>query len=114
MLIGEEIMREDEKWKCPWCKRIAAIVRKSICDARECACGAIAIGAPEGDWDEVTDEAIGLFGVTPRSESCGFDSLLRDDIWRAGVEIRPGVRDPNMGHPWGWAYDYTWFRRVRE
>jgi len=37
--------------------------------------------------------------------------ILREDIRRAGVEIREGVRDPDMGHPAGWAYQYTWFRR---
>ncbi len=107
-------MREDEEWKCPWCGRMATIVRQSICDSRQCDCGAIAVGAPEGDWDEVTDEAIGLFGVAARPESRGLDSLLRDHIQRSGVEMRPGVRDPDMGHPRAWAYLYTWFRRVRE
>lgn len=106
-------MRDEDKWKCPWCGRVAATVRKSICDSRQCDCGAIALGAPEGDWDEVTDEAIALFKVAIRPESSGFDSLLRDDIRRAGVEIRPGVRDSDMQHPWGWAHIYTWFRAAR-
>jgi hypothetical protein len=74
----------------------------------------VGIGAPQGDWDEVTDEAIALFNVIVRPESRGYDALLRDDIRRAGVEMRPGVSDPDMGHPWGWAYVYTWFRRGRE
>jgi hypothetical protein len=56
------------------------MIRRSICGSRQCECGAIAIGAPECDWDEVTDEAIGLFQVATRHESRGFDSLLRDDI----------------------------------
>lgn len=73
---------------------------------------AVALGAPEGDWDEVTDEAIDLFGVPIRPESFGFDALIRRDIRRAGVEIREGVSDPDMGHPWGWAFTYTWFRRA--
>ena len=107
-------MREEDKWKCPWCGRIATIVRQSICDSRQCECGAVVIGAPEGDWDEVTDEAIEFFNVATRTESCGYDSLLRDDIQRAGVEMRPGVEDKDMGHPWGWAYLYTWFRRAHE
>ncbi len=104
-------MREEEKWKCPWCGQIATIVRKSICDSRQCDCGAVAIGAPEADWDEITDEAIDLFKVTTRPESSGFDTLLREDIRMAGVEIRSGAKDPDMGHPWGSAYIYTWFRR---
>ena len=108
-------MRDEVKWKCPWCSRTAATIHESIlCDSRECICGSIALGAPEGDWDEVTDEALGIFNVQTRPESSGFDSLLRDDLRRAGVEIRPGVRDPDMGHPWGWAYVYTWFRRTSE
>jgi hypothetical protein len=71
----------------------------------------VAIGAPEGDWDEVTDEAIDLFGIVARPESRGIYALLREDIRRAGVEVRPGPKDPDMGHPWGWAYVYAWFRR---
>jgi hypothetical protein len=104
-------MHDDVKWKCPWCGRIATQVRQSICDCRQCDCGAIALGAPEGDWDEVTDAALGIFRVSTRPESRGFDALLREDILLAGVEMREGVRDPDMGHPWGWAYIYTWFRR---
>ena len=105
-------MLEEEKWKCPWCGQVATHVRESICDSRLCDCGSVAIGAPEVDWDELTDEAIGFFGVNTRPESRGNDSLLRDDIRRAGVEMRPGVRDPEMGHPWGVAYTYMWFRRA--
>jgi hypothetical protein len=105
-------MRDEDKWKCPWCGWIATIVRQSICDSRQCDCGAVAVGAPEGDWDEVTDEALSLFEVSTRPESRGFDALLREDIRRAGVEIREGVSDPDMRHPWGWAYKYTWFRRA--
>jgi hypothetical protein len=104
-------MRDEDKWRCPWCGRTATTVRQSICDSRRCECSAIAVGAPEGDWDEVTDEALGLFDVPVRPESRGFDALLREDIRTAGVEIREGVTDPDMGHPWGWAYKYTWFRR---
>ncbi len=107
-------MREGEKWKGPWCGEVATVVRESICDSRQCNCGAVAIGAPEGDWDEVTDEAIDFFEVLTRAESRGYDSLLCNDIRRAGVEMRSGVRDPDMGHPWGWAYIYTWFKRAGE
>jgi len=87
------------------------MVRQSICDSRPCECGAIAVGAPGGDWDEVTDEALGFFEMPIRSESRGFDALLREDVRRAGLEIREGISDPDMGHPWSWAYRYTWFRR---
>jgi hypothetical protein len=104
-------MHDADKWKCPWCGQIATVVRQSICDSRQCGCGAVAIGAPEADWDEVTDDAIGLFQVATRPESCGFDALLREDIRRAGVEMRPGPKDPDMGHPAGWVYAYTWLRR---
>jgi hypothetical protein len=103
-------MDDEVKWKCPWCGSLATLVRESVCDCRQCDCGAIAIGAAEGDWDEVTDEAIAFFRVPTRPESVGFDALLREDILLAGVEMREGVRDPDMGHPC-WAYIYTWFRR---
>ncbi|MFC1582890.1 hypothetical protein ACFL4W_05060 [Planctomycetota bacterium] len=107
-------MAQSEKWKCPWCGAVAAAVRDSLCDSRECECGAVAIGAPEGDWDEVTDEAVGLFRVSVRPESRGNDALIREDIQKAGIEMRPGVKDPDMDHPWGWAYIYMWFKREEE
>jgi hypothetical protein len=43
------------------------------------------------DFDEITDDAIDLFSVEVRPESCGDDRELRRDILRAGVEIRPGA-----------------------
>lgn len=107
-------MRDEDKWKCPWCGQVATRLRGGICDSRQCRCGAVGIGAPEGDWDEVTDEAIGLFGVGIDPASRGNDMRLRDDIKRSGVEVRSGVRDPDMHHPWGWAYQYTWFRRKQD
>jgi hypothetical protein len=110
ILLGslENPMRDEEKWKCPWCGRVATIVRDSIGDSRQCECGAVAIGAAEGDWDEVTDEAIAAFKVKTRAESAGSDSMLREDILRAGIEIRMGVTDPDMGQL---VYQYIWFRR---
>jgi len=102
-------MRDEEKWKCPWCEGVATTVRKSICDSRQCDCGAIAIGAGEDDWDEVTDEAIGVFKVKTRPESAGWDAMLREDIQRAGIEIRKGVTASDLGRP---VYQYMWFRRA--
>jgi hypothetical protein len=103
-------MRDEDKWKCPWCGKVAMTVRESICDSRSCVCGAVAVGAPDCDWDEVTDEALGLFAVPVRAESVGCDESLRDDIRRDGVEMREGVTDPDMGHPR--PYQYMWFRRA--
>jgi hypothetical protein len=97
-----------EKWNCPWCGEVARTVRASICDSRQCECGAVGIGAPDVDWDEVTDDAIDLFQVRVRDESRGNDAALRDDLRAAGVEIREGVKETNRpGRP----YQYVWFRR---
>ena len=105
-------MRDEEKWRCPWCAGVATQVLASLCDARRCACGALGIGAPTIDWDEVTDEALNLFAIDARPASRGFDAELRLDIARAGVDSRPGVLDPDL-RAGASPYRYTWFRRTR-
>ena len=105
-------MRDDENWTCPWCGRVATSVRAALCEARQCDCGALGIVALDCDWDEVTDDAINLFSVSTRPESRGFDERLRDDIRRAGIEIRRGGTDSGGTHPFGRPYVHTWFKRT--
>ena len=74
-------MRDEDKWRCPWCRRIATTVRLSICDSRKCDCGAIAVGAPEGDWDE----------VMAASKKC-HETVHGMGVPRIGTTIRMGTR----------------------
>ena len=73
---------------------------------------AVALANRPCDFDEITDDAIGLFDVTgPRPESAGYDRLLRHDIMRSGVEIRPGAIDEVEMFPGHRELiQYVWFR----
>ena len=102
---------DDEKWQCPWCRQVAMEqLERCISDARHCACGAVIIGAPSGDQDEVTDDALNHFAITINPSSRGYDTLIRKDMENAGIEIRQGPTDENSNHPWGWPTIYTWFK----
>ena len=83
-------------WTCPFCGNIAqtATSPSPLSYSRTCECGAIALAAPSRDYDEITDDAIGIFSVQIRPDSRGFEQLLRRDILAAGIEIRDGA----IGH----------------
>jgi hypothetical protein len=84
-----------------------------ICYTRTCECGAIALGAPPWDTDEIIDDAIGLFGVEIRPQSRGFDSILMGEILRSGVEVRMGELVQGVSEmPEGLKYQFIWFRRA--
>jgi hypothetical protein len=103
---------DGRRWLCPWCGQQATLKTECrvICYSKTCTCGAIALGAPPWDFDEIVDDAIGIFEVEIRPESRGFDSRLLDDVQRSGVEMRMGalVR-PDEGPPL--EYQYIWFRK---
>ena len=106
---------ESRKWTCPWCGRVASrpTEHRLICYSRTCDCGAVALGAPPWDSDEIIDDAIGIFQVEVRPESRGYDALLLEDIKRSGVEVREGVLETGVpGMPHGWKVRYLWFRRT--
>jgi hypothetical protein len=70
------------------------------------------MGAPPWDFDEIVDDAIGLFGVEIRPESRGYDARLLGDVCQSGIEVREGVlltSAPNR--PEGWQCQYVWFRK---
>jgi hypothetical protein len=110
---GETLPEED--WHvCPFCARTATrpTTPKPHCESRTCRCGAVVLGAPVGDIDEITDDAIGLFGVAIRPESTGSEVALRQEILRAGVAIRAGVvRRVELGDGVDRRVQYVWFRR---
>src|SRR5581483_661538 len=109
-----ETLPEDDRFVCPFCHRAARLPTspKPLCESRTCACGAVVLGAAVGDYDEITDEAIGLFGVLVRPEAAGFEWALRMELLRAGVAIRPGVvRRVELGDGFDQRRQYVWFRR---
>jgi hypothetical protein len=111
--IGET-RPEDNCFVCPFCNRVATQPTnpKPLCDSRTCRCGAVVLGASVGDVDEITDDAVGLFGIPTRPESAGCDVAQRLDILRAGVAIRPGVvRVEEHGTGPARRVQYVWFRR---
>jgi hypothetical protein len=111
--IGETLP-EDDRFVCPFCNKPAKLPTnpKPTCESRTCQCGAVVLGAPVGDFDEITDDAIALFGVPTRPESAGYEIALRQDILRAGVAIRPGVvRRVELGDGFDQRVQYIWFRR---
>jgi hypothetical protein len=102
---------EDSKWLCPWCQTMASLETPYlvICDSKTCRCGAIALGAPPFDFDEIIDDAINIFGVQTRLESRGFDDLLLKDLKMNGVEVKEGALTEDARSTF--KYQYMWFRK---
>jgi hypothetical protein len=112
-----ETLPGDDWYVCPFCEKTATrpTTPKPLCESRTCRCGAVVLGAPVGDLDEITDDAVGLFAVPTRPESAGSDVALRMDIIRAGVAIRPGVvRLIDLGDGYEQRMQYVWFRRKED
>src|SRR5258707_7814612 len=112
-IIEQTLSLSDDPWACVFCGRIAGLetVPRPLCESRTCRCGAVALANRPCDFDEITDDAIGLFEVTTRPESSGYDMLLRQDIIRSGIEIRPGaVVEVEMFPGRRELIQYVWFR----
>lgn len=97
---------------CPWCTTPATlpIDAKVICESRRCACGAISLGAPARDFDEVLDDALGYFRVPATAAQKNFEPPER---WLAasGIQlVEGGVADP-VGMPSALRRRHYWFRR---
>ena len=97
-------------WVCPWCEVEVSgqSERSTLCECRECSCGAIGLSAPVEDSDEIVDHAIGQFGVERQESSRGFNDLLLADIVRSGVDVQGGRLDPGDPFP---RYRLIWFRK---
>jgi len=60
-----------------------------ICLSRSCACGALALGAPPSDTDEIIDDAINVFGIADGYVT-EFDSDRIAGLRAVGVEVVEG------------------------
>jgi hypothetical protein len=112
--MSDAVVADGSHWTCPWCHTVAALETRHpvICYSRTCACGAVALGAPPWDLDEIIDDAIGIFVVKDRPQSSGPDPLPMDDIRQSGVEIRIGELVQGLsGMPAPLKYQFLWFRR---
>ena len=83
-----------------------------ISESRKCECGAIGLGAPSHDTDEIIDDAIGIFGIA-EGHMTPFDSDRVAGLQKVGVELaegEPGI--PSSSHYS--EYRVLWFRRKAE
>lgn len=101
----------EDNWLCPWCGKDALLPtqHKVICYSKTCECGAIALGAPPFDTDEIIDDAINIFGIAD-GYMTPFDADRIVGLEKVGVEVAEGARvSPGGGNPFG--LQVLWFRR---
>src|SRR5712692_348150 len=111
----EGALREaDRKWLCPWCRRVAHLPtqHRVICHSRTCECGALALGAPTRDTDEIIDDAIGIFGITD-GYMTPYDADRILGLQESGVEVADDPRMPS-GDGNSFQLRILWFRRKAE
>lgn len=106
---SEGVARRELDARCPFCGDIArAPVAGVICHAVGCACGAIALGAPPWDGDEITDDAIGYFQLSVHPLTVNL-APVGDWFGERGVEVADGgTIEDALGRPVSW----RWFKRV--
>lgn len=112
--LTEALLTPEDFWICAFCGKVATLetIPQPLCESRTCPCGAIALANRSCDYDEITDDAIGLFSISVRPESHGYDQDLRQDILRSGVDIKQGVsREIEWFPGHREQIDYVWFRR---
>jgi len=80
-----------------------------LCESRTCTCGAIALAAPVRDKDEIIDDALGIFRIQVKEYVKGSDSLLLEEIRKAGVLVRIG-QPTDAGEKSDFEYTCIWFR----
>lgn len=102
-------------WCCPWCERMA--VKHSslpvICKSRICDCGAVALGAPSRDTDEILDDAINVFGGIEDAFMTPYNTDRVAGLRRLGIDIVEGeiVAADRGTSPFD--LRVLWFRRIR-
>jgi hypothetical protein len=89
---GLACMSKTERgWLCPWCDGLANLpVEFAVtCDSRRCECGALGLGAPSHDTDEIIDDAINIFGIA-NGYMFPFDTDRVAGLQRIGVDVAEG------------------------
>ena len=92
---------------CPWCGGTAVDAGLRTAVHLRCACGAIAMGAPAWDFDEVIDDAIDHFALDAKR----IGNRAHEPRWWLelfGVDFREGgvaTAGPNE-------YHFYWFKRA--
>ena len=86
---------QNAAWECPWCGSIAdrPADYRVICQSRLCVCGALGLGAPPHDTDEIIDDAINIFGIAD-GYLTEFNADRLAGLRAIGVEIAEGRRIP--------------------
>src|SRR5437867_9396913 len=102
----------DIHWVCPWCGKVALLPthHRVNCHSQTCECGAIGLGAPAWDTDEIIDDAIHIFGIADGYRTA-FDADRLIGLEKAGVVIREGQPIPAGGDR-PFEIRVLWFRRV--
>lgn len=109
--MGSEVAKSDSPWQCPWCGVVAERQAdlRVICQSRVCVCGALALGAPPSDSDEIIDDAINVFGIAD-GYMTEFDSDRVAGLRAIGVEVAEGHRiAPGSGDRL--EFRVLWFRK---
>ena len=87
-------MSGQDPFQCPWCDNLASEPTPHvICESRTCSCGAIALGAPPWDFDEVVDDVIGIFGISQEFLT-PFDGDRVQGLKARGVQLVEGAMVP--------------------
>lgn len=84
-----------------------------ICKSRICDCGAVALGAPSRDTDEILDDAINVFGGIEDAFMTPYDTDRVAGLRRLGIDIVEGeiVAADRGTSPFD--LRVLWFRRIR-
>ena len=94
--------------RCPWCGATASRgVAGVISHARACECGAIALGAPPRDMDEVFDDAVNHFGLQVDPIAANFRPASIT-FGERGIDTSEGGAEQG---PHG-EIEWVWFKRV--
>jgi hypothetical protein len=101
----------ESAWECPWCGVLAdkPADLRVISQSRICVCGALALGAPPWDTNEIIDDAINIFGIAD-GYLTEFDSDRLAGLQAIGVEVAEGHRiTPGAGNHF--ETRVLWFRK---
>lgn len=89
--MKSEFAEPQSAWECPWCGWLADKPADLlvICLSRSCPCGALALGAPPCDTDEIIDDAVNVFGIDD-GYLTEFDSDRLAGLRAVGIEVAEG------------------------